>query len=76
MKRLAAIASLIVLLLGGLYLYMNRFDYLDMGKGEYVRINKLTGHECLMVQGFKPHLDVRKRQIQDGLLVAPDFCDK
>lgn len=37
-----------ILLLGGLYLYMNRFEYLDRGAGDsfQVRINKLTGEAC------------------------------
>ena len=56
MKRLTAIASLIVLLLGGLYLYMNRFDYLEVGTSRagnvsYLRINKLTGHKCYLISG-------------------------
>jgi len=47
---------LAILLLGGLYLYMNRFEYLNVGMlkpGQYdespifLRINKLTGMRCV-----------------------------
>jgi len=52
---------LAILLLGGLYLYMNRFEYLHLGeehpgwgkKSEtdtvYLRINKFTGERCIGV---------------------------
>jgi hypothetical protein len=42
--------------LGGLYLYMNRFEYLNVGVAQvfgsqnspaYLRINKLTGERCI-----------------------------
>jgi hypothetical protein len=33
--------------LGGLYLYMNRFEYLHV-EPLHVRINKLTGERCII----------------------------
>ena len=41
---------LAILLLGGLYLYMNRFDYLS-NEGVHLRINKLTGERCVNFVG-------------------------
>ena len=46
--KATTIAVTAILLLGGLYLYMNRFEYLDRGVGDSIqfRINKLTGEAC------------------------------
>ena len=54
--KATTIAVTAILLLGGLYLYMNRFEYLNVGMlkpGRYdespifLRINKLTGMRCV-----------------------------
>jgi hypothetical protein len=46
---------LAILLLGGLYLYMNRYEYLHVDNGSgghmYYRINKLTGYGCTVWGG-------------------------
>ena len=44
------------MVLGGLYLYMNRYDHVRLSglviRGvTYLRINTLTGYECLVHQG-------------------------
>ena len=51
--KTTTIAVTAILLLGGLYLYMNRFEYLDRGVGDSIqfRINKLTGERCVNFVG-------------------------
>ena len=50
--KATTIAVTAILLLGGLYLYMNRFEYLHLSESSgaeiYLRINKLTEEECLV----------------------------
>ena len=80
MKTLLALGLVIVVVLGGLYLYMNRFDYLKLGSGyhsgTYLRINKLTGYECVMFTGSKEHLEDLKEAEQHGELKKIDVCGK
>lgn len=55
MMKATTMAVTAILLLGGLYLYMNRFEYLrlqEIGRGFeggviFLRINKLTGERCV-----------------------------
>jgi hypothetical protein len=60
MMKATTIAVTAILLLGGLYLYMNRFEYLHVGEmlqagsrsergPVFLRINKLTGERCVNV---------------------------
>jgi hypothetical protein len=56
---------LAILLLGGLYLYMNRYEYLHVDNGSgghmYYRINKLTGYGCTVWGGLQHSAKVRQK---------------
>ena len=78
LKTLLILPLLAIMVVGGLYLYMNRYEYLRMdgmgskeAGGIYLRINKLTGHKCILWQGqaILPHT-----KHQDGFNWTYDDC--
>ena len=74
--KATTIAVTAILLLGGLYLYMNRFEYLHLptvsGDEVYLRINKLTEEECLVWKGRKGHQEGTLEFVQENFDIT--FC--
>ena len=77
MKTLLALGLVIVTVLGGLYLYMNRYDYVRLkiasgGSELYLRINTLTGYECVVHQGPIEDIII----LGDPAISTAPFCDE
>ena len=76
MMKATTMAVTAILLLGGLYLYMNRFEYLHLTEGMsaevYLRINKLTEEECLVWKGRKGHQEGTLEFVQENFDIT--FC--